>query len=147
MFVEMKTLAAIDSLSARVEADTQMRQRFVDFYDASPAIFTGISAFGHIVCKYELNKDDGNRITPAVIQNSADHVIDVAPRGRWGLDLTTAEGAARIQAIFQEVRKSRMRCSMKMRVITTLQYLYLRLLRNSQSCVILVLWCYCRLDL
>lgn len=139
MFVEIKTLAAIDSLSARVEADTQMRQRFVDFYDASPAIFTGISAFGHIVCKYELNKDDGNRITPAVIQNSADHVIDVAPRGRWGLDLTTAEGAARIQAIFQEVRKSRMRCSMKMRVITTLQYLYLRLLRNSQSCVILVL--------
>ena len=104
MFVKIEPLATIDSLSARGEADTQMRQRFVDFYDATPAIVTGISAFGHMVCKYELDKDDGNRITPAVIQNSPDHVVDVAPRARWGLDLTTAEGAARIQAIFQEVK-------------------------------------------
>ncbi|KAF8319211.1 hypothetical protein F5887DRAFT_1149383 [Amanita rubescens] len=105
MFVEIKlALATTDSLSARGEADTQMRQRFVHFYDATPTIFTGLSAFGYIICKYELNKDDGNRITPAVIQNSPNRVIYVAPRARWDLDLTTAEGAARIQAIFQEVK-------------------------------------------
>jgi len=70
LFVEIKPLSTIDSLSARGEADTQMRQRFVDFYDATPTIFTGLSAFGYIVCKYELNKDDGNRITPAVVQTT-----------------------------------------------------------------------------
>ncbi|KAF8622537.1 hypothetical protein AX15_006940 [Amanita polypyramis BW_CC] len=57
MFVEVKSLTAIDSTSARADADVQMRQRFIDFYDASPTIFTGLSAFGHIVCKYELDKE------------------------------------------------------------------------------------------
>ena len=60
MFVEIKPLATTDLLSAQGEADTQMQQRFDNFYNATPAIFTGISAFGHIVCKYELNKDNGN---------------------------------------------------------------------------------------
>ena len=104
LFVEIKPLPTIQSLSARAEADAQMRQRFADFYDATPTIFTGISAFGHIVCKYELHKDDGNRITPGAIISSPDYVVDVAPKARWDLDLTTAEGATRIQAIFQHVK-------------------------------------------
>ena len=104
MFVEIKPLPAINSLSARAEADSQMRQRFADFYDASSTIFTGISAFGHIVCKYELDKDDDNRITPEAVQNSINYVVDVAPRARWDLDLTTAEGAARVLNIFQTVK-------------------------------------------
>ena len=104
MFVEIKPLATTDLLSAQGEADTQMQQRFDNFYNATPAIFTGISAFGHIVCKYELNKDNGNWITPAVIWSSPDHIVDVVSRVHWGLDLTTAEGAAWIQAIFQEVK-------------------------------------------
>jgi hypothetical protein len=33
-----------------------------------------------------------------------ERVIDVAPRPRWDLDLTTAEGADQILAIFQEVK-------------------------------------------
>jgi len=104
MFVEIKPLPNINSLSARAEADSQMRQRFADFYDASLTIFTGISAFGHIVCKYELDKDADNRITPEAVQNSMNFVVDVAPKAHWDLDLTTAEGAARILNIFQEVK-------------------------------------------
>ena len=104
MFVEIKPLSSIGHLSARADADLQMRRRFTDFYDATPTVFTGISAFGHIVCKYELNKENGNRITPAPVQSSMEHVIDVAPRALWDLDLTTAEGAGRILAIFQEVK-------------------------------------------
>jgi len=104
MFVEIKPLPAINSLSARAEADSQMRQRFADFYDVSSTIFTGISAFGHIVCKYELDKHDDNRITPEAVQNSINFVVDVAPRARWDLDLTTAEGAARVLNIFQAVK-------------------------------------------
>jgi len=50
MFVEIKPLAAVDQLSARADADTQMRRRFAEFYDATPSCFTGISAFGHVVC-------------------------------------------------------------------------------------------------
>ena len=56
------------------------------------------------MCKYELNKENGNRITPAPIQGSMEHVVDVAPRALWELDLTTAAGAGRILAIFQEVK-------------------------------------------
>jgi hypothetical protein len=104
MVVEIKPLPAIHSLSARAEADSQMRQRFTDFYGASSTIFTGISAFGHIVCKYELNKEDGNGITPQGLQNSVNYVVDVAPRTRWDLDLTTPQGADRILKIFQEVK-------------------------------------------
>ena len=103
MFVKIKPLATIDSLSARGEADTQMRQRFVDFYDATPRILTGISAFGHVVCKYGLDKEN-KRITPSKMEKRTNCVTDIAPRARWDLDLTTAEGAARIQAIFQEVK-------------------------------------------
>ncbi|KAM6489259.1 hypothetical protein JOM56_015160 [Amanita muscaria] len=103
MFVEIKPLTAMNSLSVRADADAQMRQRFLDFFDAMPTILTGISAFGHVVCKYELDKEN-KRITPSKIERRTNCVTDVAPRARWDLDLTTAEGAARIQAIFQEVK-------------------------------------------
>lgn len=103
MFVEIKPLTAIDSLSVRADADAQMRRRFIDFYDATPTILTGISAFGHVVCKYELDKEN-KRITPSKIEKRTNCVTDVAPRARWDLDLTIAEGAARIQAIFQQVK-------------------------------------------
>lgn len=33
-----------------------------------------------------------------------EHVIDVAARARWDLDLTTAAGAGRILNMFQEVK-------------------------------------------
>jgi hypothetical protein len=77
--------------------------RFLIFYDATPTILTDISAFGHVVCKYELDKEN-KRITPSKIEKRTNCVTDVAPRARWDLDLTTAEGAARIQAIFREVK-------------------------------------------
>ena len=103
MFVEIKPLTAIGSLSVRADADAQMRQRFLDFFDNCPTILTGISAFGNVVCKYELDKEN-KRITPSKIARGTNCVTDVAPRARWDLDLTTAEGAARIHAIFQEAK-------------------------------------------
>ncbi|KAF8635125.1 hypothetical protein AX17_004026 [Amanita inopinata Kibby_2008] len=104
MVVEIKPYSAFDQLSARGDADSQMRRRFAEFYDATPSYFTGISAFGHIVCKYELNKEDNNRITPAAIPGSLERLVDVAPRMNWDLDLTTDGGATRILHIFQEVK-------------------------------------------
>ena len=104
MFVEIMPLSSIDRLSTRADADSQMRRRFAELYDATPSLFTGISAFGHIVCKYELNKELNNRIIPPPTRGSDERVVDVAPRTRWDLDLTTAPGAARILNIFQEVK-------------------------------------------
>ena len=104
MFVEIKSLSAIDQLSVRPDADLQMRRCFTDFYDVTPSIFIGICAFGHIVCKYELNKED-NRIKPAPIQGSLELVV--APGNRWDLDLTTVAGAAQIPNIFQAVKNVR----------------------------------------
>lgn len=104
MIVEIKPLSAVDQLSARADADLQMRRRFAEFYDATPSLFTGISAFGHIVCKYEIDKGLDNQIMPAPIRGSDERVVDTAPRMRWDLDLTTAPGAARILEIFQQVK-------------------------------------------
>ena len=55
MFVEIKTGSAINSLSARALADAQTWERFGDYYDATPSIFVGLSAFGHHVAQYTLN--------------------------------------------------------------------------------------------
>jgi hypothetical protein len=68
----------------------------------------GISAFGHIICKYELDKGN-NRITPNAIPDSADYVVDVAPQERWDLDLTTDVGGDRILDIFEQVKNVMMR--------------------------------------
>ena len=103
MFVEIKPLSSLNQLSVRADADSQMRRRFAEFYDTTPSRFTGISAFGHIVCKYELNKGD-DRIIPTPIPGSDERVVDVAPRMRWDLDLTTSPGATRILDIFQQVK-------------------------------------------
>lgn len=94
----------IGHISTRANADLQMRRRFTDFYDATPSIFADISAFGHMVCKYELNKENDNRISPAPIQSSMEHVVDVAPRAHWDPDLTSPAGADRFLGIFQEVK-------------------------------------------
>ena len=65
MFVEIKTGSAINSLSARALADAQTRERFGNYYDATPSIFVGLSAFGHHVAQYTLNKEKNNKIPPA----------------------------------------------------------------------------------
>ena len=85
-----------------------MRQRFIDFYDASPTTLTGISAFGHMICKYELNKGD-NRITPTAVPDSLNYVVDVAPQERWDLDLTTAVGGGRLLDIFEQIKTEMIR--------------------------------------
>ena len=67
MFVEIKTGSAINSLSARTLADAQTRERFGDYYDATPSIFVGLSAFGRHVAQYTLNIEENNKITPSWI--------------------------------------------------------------------------------
>ena len=87
---------------------------WTDFFNSTPSVFAVISTFGHIICKYELNKEDDNWITSAPIRGSMEHVIDVAPTRR-DLYLTTTPGVGQILAIF---RKSR--CSMKFPSLATL---------------------------
>ena len=103
MFVEIKTGSAINSLSARALADAQTRERFGDYYDATPSIFVGLSAFGRHVAQYTLNKEENNKITPSQILASPERLVDVAPRQRWGIDLTTEEGGRRMVDIIQLV--------------------------------------------
>ena len=103
MFVEIKTGSAINSLSARALTDAQTWERFGDYYDATPSIFVGLSAFGHHVAQYTLNKEENNKITPSRILASPEHLVDVAPRQRWDIDLTTEEGGRRMLDIIQLV--------------------------------------------
>jgi hypothetical protein len=56
-FVEVKTAIAIQSFSARAEADDQMRVRLDQLYDQSLSEVHGISAFGTALCFYRLDKN------------------------------------------------------------------------------------------
>lgn len=103
MFVELKPLAKLRRICESASFRAESERRFADFYDASPTVFTGISAFGPVVCKYELNKEDKS-FTPELIPDIGAYINDVAPLDRWDLDLRTDVGGDRILDIFEKVK-------------------------------------------
>ncbi|KAG6871298.1 hypothetical protein C0995_006323 [Termitomyces sp. Mi166 len=92
MFVELQPFHKLRGLDARDQVDVQMRNRLKQFSDTAPRTYNGLSAFGHMVRKYELRKAEGNRLLPPRYQ------------GLWDLNLVTDEGGDRIVAIMEAVK-------------------------------------------
>ncbi|KIJ48399.1 hypothetical protein M422DRAFT_777848 [Sphaerobolus stellatus SS14] len=92
-FVEIKAPKNLnDQLTPRIEADTQMWNRFFEFYHNSPSKTIGISAFGTRLCFYELDKSTGE-ITPKPAAEFSQTVVrDVAPLLWWNIDLLEDPG-------------------------------------------------------
>ncbi|KAG6871299.1 hypothetical protein C0995_006324, partial [Termitomyces sp. Mi166 len=77
MFVELQPFDKLKAPFGRDEVDIHMRRRFRQFFETAPRTFIGLSAFGHMVCKYELRNAEGNRITPPAILKSNNYIIHV----------------------------------------------------------------------
>lgn len=85
-FVEVKTALTITILSARADADDQMRQRLRQLYDQSLSELRGISALGTKLCFYSLDKSLES-LTPLAIPRNEAYINDTAPVARWDSDI------------------------------------------------------------
>ena len=90
-FVEVKTALTITLLSARADADDQMRERLRLLYDRdqSPSELHGISALGTKNCFHSLDKSLES-LTPLAIPRKEAYINDnTAPVDRWDSDILT----------------------------------------------------------
>jgi len=101
LFVEVKCRSALTDLSARGDADAQMRRRFVQLYSKAPKTLRGISAFGSRLCLYTLEKRV-NQILPPQVPNSETFIIDVAPQDRWDIDIMSDAGYNKVVELVNE---------------------------------------------
>ena len=102
-FVEVKTALTITILSARADADDQMRQRLRQLYDQSLSELRGISALGTKLCFYSLDKSLES-LTPLAIPRNEAYINDTAPVARWDSDMLTDNGYDRFMGVCNEVK-------------------------------------------
>jgi hypothetical protein len=102
--LEIKTGPKLGLLSAREEADHQIRRRLRDLVGICPlSKLHAVSAIGTKLCFY-IAEDRG--ITPPRIVPDDQLTIDIAPRERWNCDVLEAEGAARLKAVVHEIQQA-----------------------------------------
>lgn len=105
-FVSVKTPKVIYNISKRAETDEQMRNRLTELYEITPSDLHGVSAFGSRVCFYCLDEEK-NKIDPVYSpEPSKEYTVDVAPAGRWDLDILTDEGFAKFMEVVQATKES-----------------------------------------
>ena len=103
-FVEVKPSGHTSNILPRRSADKQMRKRFLDLLDCLEVpILYGVSALGSKVCYYTY--DEGTRrISPKVIKNDQNLVIDTTPADRWSLDIMTPDGEKKLREVVNHVK-------------------------------------------
>ncbi|KAM6496591.1 hypothetical protein JOM56_007064 [Amanita muscaria] len=102
--VEVKPPAEFIRNSRRQEADSQMRQRFLDVAaDLRIPVLHGVSAFGTKITFYKYNKDT-NVLEPRRVTPDPETLTGTAPRDWWRWDILEEEGAAKFRQIVEEVK-------------------------------------------
>jgi hypothetical protein len=103
--LEIKEPSRIDLLSARQDADIQMRKRLRDLrFRCTLDRLYGVSAFGEQLCIYNIDTD--NNIEPHIIPQDVELLIDTAPRGRWNYGILTPSGHDKLVKIFDYIKES-----------------------------------------
>jgi hypothetical protein len=103
--LEIRTEPKLGLVSAREEADLQIRRRLRDLIDVCPlSKLHAISAIGTRFCFY--TAEAGRAITPPRIVADDQLTTDTAPLGRWDCDVLEAEGAARLKALVHEIHQA-----------------------------------------
>ena len=104
--LEIRTGPKLGLVSAREEADLQIRRRLRDLIGICPlSKLHAISAIGTKLCFY--TAEAGRAIiTPPRIVADDQLSIDTAPLGRWDCDVLEAGGAARLKALVHEIHQA-----------------------------------------
>jgi len=100
--LEIRTGPKLGLLSAREDADLQIRRRLTDLVGICPLPkLHAVSAMGTKLCFYTAYN---HAITPPRIVGDDQLTVDTAPRERWDCDVVEAEGAARLKAVVHEMQ-------------------------------------------
>ena len=108
LFLDIKSPLHIDPISTRVDADKQIRAKFLALYDVTPTPrLHGISAMGQKLSFYCLEKLEATtgRIIPTYVAPSTDYITDTVPAERWDTDITTEDGYQRFMAVINDVKE------------------------------------------
>lgn len=90
--------------SKRQEADTQMRQCFLDCVDELQIpVLHGVSVFGTKMAFYRLNKTS-HVLEPRKIVPERDRLTDIAPKDWWCWDILEDDGAEKFRAVADDVK-------------------------------------------
>ncbi|KAF9541072.1 hypothetical protein CPC08DRAFT_650710, partial [Agrocybe pediades] len=103
-FVEVKAAKFLSSTWKRMEADNQMRHRFLQLYETTPDIIYGVSAFGTQCSNYHMDKDDDGIIPKVTPAPDPTRVHNGAPMSLWNYDVCTEEGYAKFAEIVREAK-------------------------------------------
>jgi hypothetical protein len=105
LFIEVKPPIHLPVISARKEAENQVRRRFgeISHLVKIPKLY-GISAIGRQLSYYEYNKASG-RIVPDALPDSSAIVMDTAPVERWNTNIMEPEGYDTFVRIVEEVKR------------------------------------------
>lgn len=103
--VAVKPPAEFRLNSKRQEADSQMRQRFLDVAaELRIPVLHGVSAYGTKLAFYKYTKD-ANVLEPRRITPDPETLTDTAPQSWWGSDILEEEGAEKFRRIVENVKE------------------------------------------
>ncbi|KAI5990345.1 hypothetical protein EDC04DRAFT_2815087 [Pisolithus marmoratus] len=93
----------LSSACKREVADRQMRDLLADVVDCPIPTFYAASAMGTKLCFY--SKDRNGLVTPPFICSDHNALVDVAPKERWDCDILEDDGAQRLQAVVEKIKR------------------------------------------
>lgn len=104
-FIEVKPPTHLPIISARKDAENQVRRRFgeISHLVKVPRLY-GISAIGRQLSYYEFDKAVGS-ITPDALPDSSTIMMDTAPVERWSTNIMEPEGFDKFMRVVEEVKR------------------------------------------
>ncbi len=104
-FVEIKPPTHLPSISARKEAENQVRLRFMQLAHLVriPKLY-GVSAIGRQLSYYAYERASGN-VEPVALADSSTSIVDTAPIERWDTNIMEEEGRAKFLAVVEEIKQ------------------------------------------
>ncbi|KAF8531965.1 hypothetical protein JB92DRAFT_3276343, partial [Gautieria morchelliformis] len=105
-FLEVKPLTSLEGAPDRNSADGQMRDCFVGLHHCLtiPKLYS-ISAMGTRLSIYEFNPHNKSPIPEKGEQYDMDSIPDFAPRENWKYDVLEEDGAAKLQAVVNDIKQ------------------------------------------
>jgi hypothetical protein len=104
-FIEIKPPTHLSSISARKDAENQVRNRFGQLAHLVriPKLY-GVSAIGRQLSYYTYEWASG-AVDPIALADSINVIVDTAPIERWDTNIMQEEGRTKFVAIVEEIKQ------------------------------------------